>query len=247
MNRKNNWFPFESKINYSKGKNVFCFPHAGGTASTFRKWTLEDSQVNFICIELPGKGTRRNEEFIDEFELLVDPLINSILEKVKNEEFYFFGHSMGAAIAFYTACKMEKDYGRKPKKLIVAGRQAPNEDNLIEFKTYMDDTALVEELKRYKATPTEILENEEVLKFIIPELRRDYKLNESFAYSNEKLDIPILAHCGKKDYEADAGIMERWSNMTEGEFNIREFDSDHFFIFELGDTYRNQLINDILL
>lgn len=240
------WFPFEGKHTNLNPKNVFCFHHAGGSAAAYRKWTLGISPVKFICVELPGKGTRRNEEFTEDFNRLVDLLVENIMEKVRDEDFYFFGHSMGAAIAFFTAYKMNQWYGKKPCKLIVAGRQAPDEVNLTEFKTYMGDDALIEELRRYKATPLEVLENKDLLNILIPEIRKDYTLNESFQYADEKLDIPIIAHSGKYDYEADVEIMRKWSDMTNNQFTIREFVGDHFFLFDLGDIYKKQLISDIL-
>eukprot|EP00828_Plagiopyla_frontata_P040858 TRINITY_DN5657_c0_g1_i6.p2 TRINITY_DN5657_c0_g1~~TRINITY_DN5657_c0_g1_i6.p2 ORF type:complete len:503 (-),score=96.87 TRINITY_DN5657_c0_g1_i6:42-1550(-) len=246
----NKWFPFETCknniYNSSDVCDVFCFSHAGGSASTYRKWTLEFKGVNFICVELPGIGTRRNEEFITDFKLIVKSLADNIEKKVNNENFYFYGHSMGAAIAFFTASFMLKHNIKSPKKIIVAGRQNPSEKNLKEFKTYMDDNALINELKRYNATPKEVLENEEFLKIIIPELRKAYKLNESFIYSGDKISIPIIAHAGKYDSEANCEIMLRWKKMTTNDFKIREFDGDHFFIFNNEKEYKERLIKDIM-
>lgn len=247
----NKWFPFETcKENISNNLdacNVFCFSHAGGSASTYRKWTLEFEGVNFICVELPGIGTRRNEKFIIDFDLIVKSLAHSIEKKVKDRDFCFYGHSMGAAIAFFTAYYMLNHNMKLPKKIIVAGRQDPSEENLMEFKTYMDDNALINELKRYNATPNEVLENEEFLRIIIPELRKAYKLNESFIYAGETISIPIIAHSGKYDSEANYEIMSKWRKMTTDSFNIREFEGDHFFMFNRGKEYKRELIEDILL
>lgn len=242
------WFPFTTygleDSNYTQ--MVFCFHHAGGSASVYRKWTLKKEKMNFVCVELPGKGTRRKEKFVENFSDLVEPLSESIIKAAGNRNILFFGHSMGAAIAFYTADYMKHKYGKCPQKIIVAGRQAPNEENVTEFKTYMDDNALVKELIRYHATPKEVLENEELLNFILPEIRRDYKLNESFIYRGECLDIPLILHAGKKDKEADSTVMRRWSGVTNKEVFIREFDGDHFFVLNMGDEYWKQVNEDLL-
>jgi surfactin synthase thioesterase subunit len=71
-------------------------------------------------------------------------------------------------------------------------------------------------------------------------------LNESFVYSNEKINIPILAHCGKDDHEANLNIMKKWSDVTEDTFSLREFEGGHFFTLELGELYKHQLIIDIM-
>lgn len=247
----NKWFPFETCrqniLDNSNVCNTFCFSHAGGSASTYRKWTLEFEGVNFICVELPGVGTRRNEEFFTNFDLIVKSLAYSIEKKVNGKDFCFYGHSMGAAIAFFTANFMLNNNMKSPKKIIVAGRQDPSEENLMEFKTYMDDNALINELNRYNATPKELLENEDFLKVLIPELRKAYKLNESFIYSQETISIPIIAHAGKYDNEANCEIMSKWRRMTTDSFKIREFEGDHFFMFNKSEEYKKILIEDILL
>ena len=59
------WFPFSTyALDDIEHKKIFCFHHAGGSASVYRKWTLEKKKMNFICVELPGKGTRRREPFV---------------------------------------------------------------------------------------------------------------------------------------------------------------------------------------
>lgn len=245
---RNKWFPFETYKNKVdlKMKNVFCFSHAGGSAATYRKWTLKKQGINIITVELPGVGSRRKEEFIYDYKDFIDELAIEIQEKSKNCEFYFFGHSMGAALAFYLAKHMQDKNLKIPKKIVVAGRQPPNEENEIEFKTYMDDQALIDELKRYEATPKELLENEEFLNIVIQDLRKAYTLNESYIYNGEKINIDIVAHSGISDFEANNDIMSRWANVTNKDFKIKEFDGNHFFIFNLGDEYEDNLLKEFV-
>lgn len=242
------WFPFTTYDldNTNIKKIVFCFHHAGGSASIYRKWTLKKEKINFVCVELPGKGTRRKEKYIESFDELVDPLVESIFNVAKDKDILFFGHSMGAAIAFYAATHMSKNYGKEVKKIVIAGRQAPNEVNSTEFKSYMDDEALIKELIRYQATPKEILQNKELLSFILPEVRRDYKLNESFIYRGECINSPLILHSGVNDIEANKEIMQRWSSVTKKVIRMREFQSDHFFVLNLGNEYWEQLYRDLM-
>lgn len=241
------WFPFVTYQLKSKNNEnmVFCFHHAGGTASTYRKWTMKKGQYNFACVELPGKGTRRKEKFITEFDLILGPLSQSIANVVGKNKFYFFGHSMGAAMAFYTADYLKKQHGIQPAKMVIAGRQAPNEENLTEFKTYMDDDALIAEMGRYQATPKEMLENKDFLSFALPQVRRDYKLNESFIYRKECLTVPLILHTATEDFQADADIMRRWEKVTTEEIKIHQFEGDHFFILNQGDNYWENLVEDL--
>ncbi|WP_324825829.1 thioesterase II family protein [Sinanaerobacter sp. ZZT-01] len=236
----NKYFPFESKYLTGYEPKIFCFHHAGGTAATYRKWTLKPSSVHFICVELPGKGARRSEIFENDFKSILDPLCQAIIEKSDGKPFLLFGHSMGAAMAFYTAYRLETFYGITPQRLIVAGRQAPNEENPIEFKTHMPDSALLDELKRYKATPKEVFLNNDLLKHIVSELRRDYELNESLIYHGERISIPIFAHAADQDCEADPDVMSRWGSVTTSRVSVSGFKGEHFFVLE--DWYRAQLV-----
>ncbi len=225
------WFPFTTYcLNDTEHKKIFCFHHAGGSASVYRKWTLEKKNMNFVCVELPGKGTRRREPFVGDFTKLLEPLCQSIIKVTHGKPFILFGHSMGAAMAFYVAEYLQSKYNVKPEKLIAAGRQAPQDEDPSEFKTWMDDDALIRELKKYNATPKEILENQELLHFVLPEVRKDYTLNESLIYHGERIDTPIYINCGSKDFGATASIMQRWQSVTTKEFKEKEFEGDHFFV-----------------
>lgn len=249
MTRKNRYFPFVSEALADNDKDtiLFCFHHAGGTAAAYRPWTLKaNDSVMIMCVELPGKGTRRSERMAADFNEILPELSLNIAEISRDRKIVLFGHSMGAAMAFYTAHYLWNHLDRKCEKIIVAGRQAPNKENPYEFKTYMNDDALIEELVRYEATPKEVLENKELLNFILPGLRQDYILNESSAYHGEVLDIPIVAHAGSKDYEADAKIMDLWQHMTTSTFQLKLFEGSHFFVTDLGNKYRDIVIQEAI-
>jgi len=247
MKVKNQWFPFVSEeINANDKAIIFCFHHAGGTAATYRSWTMKEEEAILACVELPGKGTRRNERFIFEFGEMLPELAQNINQFARGKKVILFGHSMGAAMAFYVADYLNKVFGKSCEKLIVSGRQAPDRENPFEFKTYMGEDALVNELVRYQATPKEVLENQELLNFILPGLRQDYILNETLHYHGEILDVPITAHAGTGDYEANAGVMGLWSNMTTSHFCLEEFCGSHFFVTDMGEAYKKKVVEEAI-
>lgn len=230
-NIEERWFPFTTyPLNDDEHEKIFCFHHAGGSASVYRKWTLAKENVNFVCVELPGKGTRRRELFISDFRELLPSLCESLVKVCNGKSFSLFGHSMGAAMAFYVANYLQEKYGVIPNKLIAAGRQAPQDEDPGEFKSYMGDDCLIRELEKYKATPKEILENKELLQFVLPEVRKDYKLNESLVYHGERVNAPIYINSGTEDIGATREIMERWQAVTTRELHEKTFAGDHFFV-----------------
>ena len=100
---------------------------------------------------------------------------------------------------------------------------------------------MVEELKRVNGTPKDILANEEILKVLLPSIKNDYKLNESFDYKDEMLNTPIVAHVSNHDPDANLGQMERWKLVTKGDFKIKQFEGDHFFVYSLGENYYTEV------
>lgn len=241
------WFPF---CTYDLCDNhtrpvVVCFHHAGGSAAYYRNWTLKKENLNFVSVELPGKGTRMEEEFLNNFEEMKASLCEAINKIVNGRQYAVYGHSMGAAMAFYVADYMVREYDKEPEMLIVAGRQAPDTEDEKEFKSYMDDDALIYELERYQATPAEILEDRELLNFFLPSIRRDYELNDSLQYRGERIGVPIIAHAGTEDEGADGEIMAGWKRMTTSEFELQEFDGGHFFIAPENEKYFKTLVRQI--
>lgn len=238
---KERWFPFSTyPLSDLQHKKIFCFHHAGGTASVYRKWTFEKQDLNFVCVELPGKGTRRKEPFVSDFSQMIEQICQCIVNVTADQPFLLFGHSMGAAMAFYVASYLQEHFGKIPERLIAAGRQAPQDEDPDEFKSYMSDEALIKELEKYNATPKEIFESKEMRSYVLKEVRKDYQLNESLVYHGECIDAPIWINCGKEDRSATFEIMQNWSAVTSKGIRPQEFDGDHFFVLH-SEQYSNYI------
>ena len=156
------WFPYTKIEKSSKKKNVFCFHHAGGSGINFSKWNMLSDKVRFIPAEMPGRGAR----ICDKYDHCFKKVVYEITEAVKKEvdtleidDFVFYGHSMGAIIAFSVACCIKKKYKISPKVLFVVARHAPQMPDPSVFKSTMSDESLIDEMKRLGGTPDEILNN----------------------------------------------------------------------------------------
>ncbi|UHA73200.1 thioesterase II family protein [Paenibacillus sp. 481] len=245
MEMTNKWFPFGCQRDIDKEIRVFCFHFAGGSSAAFKHWTTPNLPVEFIPVELPGRGVRISEACMENFDDLIEQLMANLIKVLDYRRFHFFGHSMGAVIAFEAAYQLQDKFGILPEQLIVAGRHAPHHPDPSLFQSYMSDEALIAEIKRLDGTPKEILENREVMQFLLPMIRSDYKLHESYNYRGNKLNIPIIAHAGTDDPEADASLMQHWSEVTDGTFELQQFAGNHFFVQNLRDVYLVELINKV--
>ncbi len=237
----NKYFVYNKNLDSDPRHLVICFYHAGGNAAAYKKWVDKSESVVFAPVELSGRGMRNQEKSLVSFDNLVEELVPVIEQAVRGRSYSFFGHSMGAAIAFKVEHFLEKRYGFVAENIFVAGRHGPNIEDPGTFRISMGDAALIHELKSMSKENSFIYDNQEFLDFFLPIIRDDYILHEDFAYRDEVIKAPITAHAGSDDYPAGAGFMEEWAKVTEGGFNIREFIGGHFFVHELGDFYMREL------
>lgn len=240
------WFPFSKSNDYQKAVLIFCFHHAGGSAAAYRKWTERNNEkVAFIPVELPGKGCRMNEQYNYDMDSVSALAAEAISEFAGHRKYILYGHSMGSAIAFKTAYEIEQKYENNPLALIVSGRHSPCVHLSDRYSTDMDDSELIKELKRMGGTPKEILENRAVLEMLLPFVKNDYKLNESFSYNGNKINIPIITYSGSMDKDATIDMAGEWQNVTTKKIEKHECYGNHFFIFDLGDLYIDIIIKKV--
>lgn len=223
------WFPFYKEED-GKDNYLFCFHHAGGTAAAYHSWVGKSEGFNIIPVELPGKATRMWEPYIEDMDILAAKMADAIYRLSEAHKIYLFGHSMGAVLAFLAAGLLERQYKRQVELLIVAGRQPPHFPGVDKYHSDMGTDALLEEMKRLSGAPRELLESKELQEFVLPIVRRDYRLNESYRYGGEKVSCSIHAYCGREDFDAPAEVMRHWQEVTAGKLTVNELPGNHFFV-----------------
>jgi surfactin synthase thioesterase subunit len=208
---------------------VACFPHAGGSASTY--FSLSRAlrpAVEVIAVQYPGRQDRADEPCIDTIEQLAD-LATAALRAAGPLPDALFGHSMGAVIAFEVARRLEKDGGRAPT-LFVSGRRAParlRNENI----HLRDDQGVVDALVRLGGTNPEVLRDETLLNLIIPALRSDYRAIETYRYSpGPPLSCPVIVLAGTDDPQVTPAEAVDWNRYTTGDFALAFFDGGHFYL-----------------
>ncbi|MGK7915262.1 MAG: thioesterase II family protein [Prochloraceae cyanobacterium] len=234
------WIAY-SQTNPQAQLRLFCFPFAGGSASVFRDWQASLPQNIQVCpIELPGRGSRLLESPLENISSLITGLITAI-EPLLDLPFVLFGHSLGALISFELARYLRQEYGKVPLHLLVSGRQAPPIDDLSPMHA-LSDADLIAELHRLDGTPKAVLESPEMLQLLLPMVRADLKIDETYKYiTSEPLSCAVSVFGGLADPETSLDDLEAWRQQTQGEFSLQMFPGNHFFI----NTARDLLLERI--
>jgi medium-chain acyl-[acyl-carrier-protein] hydrolase len=226
----NKWFPCKP-VDARIRMRLFCFPYAGGGVHVFNDWKhMLPDWVQLVPLSLPGRDVRIKEQCLNNLSLLLDELEPTITPYL-DRPYAFFGHSMGAQIAYELAHRLAVRDVRMPERLFLSGRVSPTSGYQKDPIHHLPEEELVEKLKKLNGVPTPVLENRELMELVLPVLRADFKLIETWTNDPDKsLDIPITALGGVDDMDVTAERLFRWKDCTNASFDMQLFPGDHFYL-----------------
>jgi surfactin synthase thioesterase subunit len=210
---------------------LFCFPFAGAGASIFREWHLQlPRDVQVLGVQLPGRENRLDEQPFRRISQVVGAVAMS-LKSYQDIPFAFFGHSVGALIAFEVARELRKLSQTGPVHLIVSGYRGPSRPQWDAPIHHLSDFLLIQELRRLGGTAPDVLENNEVMQLALPAIRADFEMSETYRYEAQApLQCPITVCGGLHDRKVKNSDLPAWQSETLASFSIRMFPGDHYFI-----------------
>jgi medium-chain acyl-[acyl-carrier-protein] hydrolase len=212
---------------------LVALPYAGGGAAPYYRWrqTL-DSRIELVPIQLPGREGRISEPPLTDLGTLVTEIANA-MTPVLDRPYAILGHSMGGTIAFELAREMRRRSERLPELLIVAASAAPHQQQSEQSMSSLSDDAFIAEMnRRFHGIPSAVLEHKELLQLLLPALRADMALLETYKFLDEPpLDLEILALGGTEDRAVSRTQLAEWRRHTSANFSQRMFPGGHFFLF----------------
>ncbi|MFI1734604.1 thioesterase II family protein [Streptomyces acidicola] len=209
---------------------LVCFPHAGGSASAYLRFAavLAPSGVEVLAVQYPGRQDRRGEPFVDTVEELVEAVLPE-LRQWTHGPFALFGHSLGATLAFEAARRLTKS-GRPPAHLFLSGRRSPVVPGT-DTAYLLDDRALVERVTRLQGTDPLLLQDEELLRMVLPAIRNDYAMAGAYRYRpGPPLSVPTTVLTGDADPNVTLDDARRWSEVIGGPCAVNVLPGGHFFL-----------------
>jgi medium-chain acyl-[acyl-carrier-protein] hydrolase len=197
----------------------------------FYPWAEGLSSAIELCpVQLPGRESRLSESPFTRLPPLVQTLMFAIRPHL-NKPFAFFGHSMGATIAFELARRLHEQSESTPLCLIVSGSRAPHLPDPNPPIHHLPEEEFIAELRRLNGTPEAVLQHAELLQLFLPLLRADLAAHETYEYvAGEPLECPVFALGGYKDALVNWQDLAAWQEQTSGPFALHMFPGDHFFL-----------------
>ncbi|TVP47775.1 MAG: thioesterase [Gemmatimonadales bacterium] len=211
---------------------LYCFPHAGVGGSAYRSWSDRLPEwIELNAVQLPGRENRFRERPIRDMEALAESVTEGLTPSL-DRPFAFFGHSMGALVAYEVARILEGRKGPRPRHLFVSGRRAPQLPRREPLMSHLPDESFVAEIgRRYGGIPHTLLAQPDLLALFLPSLRADMEALEAHTHRHGSLlSCPVRAYGGRADALARAAELEAWAESTTDRFGMRLFDGGHFYL-----------------
>ncbi len=227
MIKKSKCFKILNNVS-NKKLRLFCFPYAGGNASMY--YPLKDKigeEIELVAVQLPGRSERMFEEAYTDMDALVEKLYRQIAPML-HEPFALCGYSMGGVIVYALTKKIEKFSQYRPEFSIISATKPMALLNQSTKHTLCDD-GLIDMLREHKASPEEVLESKELMALVLPTIRADYQLIETYKVENgPALETQLVLFNSEEDMDKETICL--WQEYFKNEAKYVGFEDGHFFI-----------------
>ena len=213
----------------------------------YRHWCdVLPRAVEVVPVEMPGRGSRPEEPPYKSLAPLIERLTEAI-DPLLDKPYAFFGHSMGALVAFELACSIRERSNREPLALFVSGRRAPQVPDDKPLTYSLPDPQFIDELRRLQGTPEEVLEHDELMELLLPLLRADFQIVQTYEYLPRKaLRCPISVYGGLSDSCETRDRLLAWAQHTSVNLVLHMLPGDHFFLRSSQSLLLEMLARELL-
>lgn len=209
---------------------LFLFPYAGGSASAYRAWLpVMGNDVEVVRVQYPGRESRYAEPAHQRIDSLADA-IASEFDATDHRPSVFFGHSMGALVAFEVAHRLPDPV---PSVLVVSAALPPHWRGRQMHYSRMSTADLIQVLRDLGNDGADALADPDIADALLPTVKADLAAVETYRCAERlPLSCPIVAGCGETDSTISAHAMKKWHELTRASFALHRFAGGHFFPWE---------------
>ena len=211
---------------------LYCFPYAGAGHTVYQHWQQHIApDIELALIKLPGRGARYGEPMPTILDALIAALVASLSESPALP-FAFFGHSMGALLAFESSRLLARQQQQLPMAMFVSGCNAPHQPRHKPLLSDLPAAEFAASIQAMNGIPAEISQDPELLDFFLPIIHADFKLCEAYRYQPQTaLDLPIIVMGGAQDPRVPITQLATWQLETTLPLAQWVYSGDHFYLF----------------
>ncbi|MBE2276772.1 MAG: thioesterase [Rhodobacteraceae bacterium] len=216
-------------------RRLYVFPYLGGNPAAFIDWSRAlGPDTALSVVNLPGRGLRLKEPSLTEMRPAALQIAAAVTANAGAADFAFFGHSMGAVLAFEVLRICTMMHLRRPDLMVVSGCRWPGaleRDDL----HLLDDSAFRSRLNDLGGTPPEVMGNDELMRLLTPMLRADFAMLNGYVYRTmPRLPVPLHVFASQDDLEVPLETLPRWFDESSHPGEMHLFPGGHFFLHEPG-------------
>lgn len=196
-------------------------------------------------IRLPGRETRLRDPLIYSMPSLIES-VAEFLSPHLEQPYLIFGHSLGSLISFELS-RLLRNLGKPlPLHLLLSGHRAPHRPPLNPPIHQESNQLFLARIKDMGGTPDKFFEMTDLVELMLPTLRADFTVWETYQYQDDvPLDMPLTVFGSDGDKDAAEADILAWEQHTTGKFEAHMFHGNHFY-FQKDPEPLLSLINNSL-
>lgn len=230
----------------SNGQLIF-FPYLGGYVNSFYEIVRAMKEDVEIWVANPPGHFGSQLELISDIHELISVYYKDISRIIRPDSI-FFGHSMGGIVSYFLLERMIRNQDKiLPKKLVLSASVAPCSFVKKQYSKLCDKD-LIKQIQVYGGMPEAVLNDNELMKIMLPIFRADYGILESSAKASYgKIDIETHLLWGENDKAESISSAMLWNDYLIQDLKITSIkDAEHMFIHNKEEevvAYIKQLLN----
>ncbi|HEX6359943.1 thioesterase II family protein [Actinophytocola sp.] len=211
---------------------LYCFPHSGASPGEYLRWSDQLPDLEVVGVQAPGRGGRIAETPYTRMSDLVHAVAT---EAAFAPPFAFFGHSLGALLAFEVARALRTAGRPQPALLFVSALGAPDVQPLRPPTHQLDDDRLLATVAGDGGQlPAIIDQDAEMRRIVLACVRADATVLDTYRHAPAPpLDMPVIALGGADDQQTP--YLAGWAGHTTNRFDLHVLPGGHFYLREHHD------------